>query len=299
MYQCIKTNEAAANQSVAMETGDHSKNWTKRMLFFCLSLFFATTFVCIAQESQDVVYLKNGNIVRGSIIEFVPDDYVDIRMPNGRIRSYDMVDVERIVKERTRPESRTSRPSQNNARSQQNDYLSSQYNDRYEPNDNDRYSQNSNRNQQKRKIFYVTPKVGLNKPYHDGVQVGFDVGCAFEYAFTPRFTLETGLIYSNRDGDSKKNFHYFYIPLYPKLYIHRGFNVFAGPHFGVIKEPMYLGDGEYSWYSFKRHHSICAGLGYLFYGGLSVSLSYSFSGIFNSFSVPQHRHFLAHIGWSF
>ena len=260
----------------------------KRILFFCLSFFFATTLICVAQENQDVVYLKNGTIVRGTIIEFVPDEYVDVSMPNGRVRSFDMKDVERIVNERTRPESRTSRPSQNNVRSQQNGYRPSQY---------EQYVQNNNRYAQKK--FFVTPKVGFNKPYHDGMKVGFDAGCAFEFAFTTRFTLETGLIYSSRDTYSDKNFHYLYIPIYPKFFIYRGLNIFAGPHFGVFKEPMYTGDGEYSWYPWMRHHSICAGLGYLFNGKLSVSLSYSFSGIFNSFSVNQNKHFLTHIGWSF
>ena len=103
MCQRIKTNEA--NQSEVMETGDHSingaspKSQMSRIIFVCLSFFFATTLPCVAQENQDVVYLKNGNIVRGTIIEFVPDEYVDISMPNGRVRSFDMEDVERIVKE--------------------------------------------------------------------------------------------------------------------------------------------------------------------------------------------------------
>jgi len=271
----------------------------KRILFFCLSFFFSTTLICVAQENQDVVYLKNGTNVRGTIIEFVPDEYVDISMPNGRVRSLDMKDVERIVNKQTRPESRTSRPSQNNSRSQQNGYRPPQNNSRYMQNNNDRYIQNNDRNSQKKKKFYVTPKIGLNKsfqgPYGDeNPKIGFDIGSAFEYAFTSRFTLESGLMYSNRIiGYSNDNefIHYFYIPIFPKFFIHRGLNIFAGPQFGICSHMYNRVERR-----FEPSHSFCAGFGYLLGIGLSVSLSYS---IADNFYPYYEKNWQTHIGWSF
>jgi hypothetical protein len=39
----------------------------------------------VAQESEDVIYLLNGRVVKGSILEFEPDDLVSIRNSAGRI----------------------------------------------------------------------------------------------------------------------------------------------------------------------------------------------------------------------
>jgi hypothetical protein len=126
----------------------------KHLAFF-LSLFFAATFTCIAQDYQDVVYLKNGSIIRGMLIELIPFEYLDIKTSNGRTRTIEMYDVERIVKERAGTEART----QNNTRPPQGDSRNSQnstrlYNDdsRNSPqtstrlyDDDSRYSQNNAR----------------------------------------------------------------------------------------------------------------------------------------------------------
>ena len=139
-----------------------------KYLAFFLSLFFAATFTCIAQDYQDVVYLKNGSIIRGMLIELIPFEYLDIKTSNGRTRTIEMYDVERIVKERAGTEARTqnnTRPSQGDSRNSQNstrlyddDSRNSQnstrlYDDdsRYSQNNarqygtDSRYSQNSNR----------------------------------------------------------------------------------------------------------------------------------------------------------
>lgn len=63
-----------------------------------LSLLF---FLCIAAYSQnwsDVVYLKNGSIIKGTIIEQVPN--VSLKIQSGEnVFVYPMDDVEKIVKE--------------------------------------------------------------------------------------------------------------------------------------------------------------------------------------------------------
>jgi hypothetical protein len=42
----------------------------------------------------DVVYKKDGTIMRGTIIERVPNGSVEIMLPNGQSRKIDMKDVE-------------------------------------------------------------------------------------------------------------------------------------------------------------------------------------------------------------
>ena len=54
---------------------------------------------CMAQEMQEVVYLKNGSIIRGTIIEQVPDKSLKIQTYDGSIFAYEMAEVEKITKE--------------------------------------------------------------------------------------------------------------------------------------------------------------------------------------------------------
>lgn len=48
---------------------------------------------------QDVVYLKNGSIIRGVIIEQIPEQSVKIRTADGSVFVYQMSEVEKITKE--------------------------------------------------------------------------------------------------------------------------------------------------------------------------------------------------------
>ena len=87
-------------------------------------------------EGDDAIYLLNGRVIRGSIEEFEPDDFVSIRTTTGRIYEYSMDDVRRItrapVSNNTRSQARntstrnSSRNSGNN-----NSRSSSGYNDNY------------------------------------------------------------------------------------------------------------------------------------------------------------------------
>lgn len=55
----------------------------------------------IAQEAmQDVLYLKNGNVIRGTIIEFVPDKIVKIQTDDGSLFVFAVTEVEKIQKEK-------------------------------------------------------------------------------------------------------------------------------------------------------------------------------------------------------
>ncbi len=68
-----------------------------KSLFIVVMLFVAM--VAQAQQLQEVVYLKNGSIIRGVIIEQVPNESLKIQTSDGSIFAYSMDEVERITKE--------------------------------------------------------------------------------------------------------------------------------------------------------------------------------------------------------
>ena len=57
----------------------------------------------VAQNLQEVVYLKNGSIIKGVIIEQVPGVSLKIKTYDGSIFAYPMSEVEKITKEEVKP----------------------------------------------------------------------------------------------------------------------------------------------------------------------------------------------------
>jgi hypothetical protein len=66
------------------------------ILLACTMLF---TYYAYAQELQDVVYLKNGSIIRGIIIEQIPNKTLKIKTADGSVFVYQMDDIARITRE--------------------------------------------------------------------------------------------------------------------------------------------------------------------------------------------------------
>lgn len=73
----------------------------KRTTLFLLLLLLVGTYAGAQNRFHEVVYLKNGSIIRGSIIEQVPDASLKIKTADGSIFVYPMTEVERITKETT------------------------------------------------------------------------------------------------------------------------------------------------------------------------------------------------------
>lgn len=48
----------------------------------------------LANSPPDLVRLKNGGMVRGSILELVPDSFVVVELKNGETRRFEMSEVE-------------------------------------------------------------------------------------------------------------------------------------------------------------------------------------------------------------
>lgn len=69
-------------------------------------LFFALIVGCsmysMAQKMQEVVYLKNGSIIKGVVIEQIPGQSLKIRTTDGNTFAYPMAEVEKITKEETK-----------------------------------------------------------------------------------------------------------------------------------------------------------------------------------------------------
>ena len=70
----------------------------KRTILFLVCLM-GMTFAFAQTYLQDVVYLKNGSIIRGDIIEMVPSETVKIMTADGCVFIYDFADVEKFFKE--------------------------------------------------------------------------------------------------------------------------------------------------------------------------------------------------------
>ncbi len=71
----------------------------KRILCVILMISCFAPSLFAEQLMQDVVYLKDGSIIRGQIIEQIPDVSIKIETVIGNIFAYKMEEVEKIVRE--------------------------------------------------------------------------------------------------------------------------------------------------------------------------------------------------------
>lgn len=67
--------------------------------FLFLVLLLTSISIFAQNENQDVVYLKNGSIIRGEIVNLVPNETVKIKTVDGSLFVYPMDDVKEITKE--------------------------------------------------------------------------------------------------------------------------------------------------------------------------------------------------------
>ena len=69
------------------------------VLMVLVTLLLGVSSVFAQQSSQDVVYLKNGSVIRGVITEQVPNTSVKIRTTDGNQFVYAIADVSKMTKE--------------------------------------------------------------------------------------------------------------------------------------------------------------------------------------------------------
>lgn len=64
-----------------------------------LTLLFYIIVNSFGQNYQEVVYLKNGSIKLGVVIEHIPNQLIKIKTTDGNIFAYNTYEVEKITKE--------------------------------------------------------------------------------------------------------------------------------------------------------------------------------------------------------
>lgn len=70
-----------------------------RKFILAALLIFAAASQSFSQGYRDVVYLRNGSIVKGIIVEQVPNQSLKIKTADGSVFVYQMADVQKIAKE--------------------------------------------------------------------------------------------------------------------------------------------------------------------------------------------------------
>jgi hypothetical protein len=91
-----------------------------------------------SENSPDAIYLMSGRVVRGTIEEFEPDDFVSMRTPTGKIYEYSMDDVKRISRGSVRSSNKASASAKKSSARSSSKY---EDDDRY---DNRKYSSRQN-----------------------------------------------------------------------------------------------------------------------------------------------------------
>lgn len=76
-----------------------------------LTLLFCIVISSIGQNYQEIVYLKNGSIIRGIVIEQIPNQSIKIKTADGNIFAYNTSEVEKITKEEVKKSSKYTIPS--------------------------------------------------------------------------------------------------------------------------------------------------------------------------------------------
>lgn len=65
----------------------------------CIFIYFIIPETAFSREMEDVVYLKDGSIIRGTIIEQVPGDHIKIKTTDGSVFVYKIEKIDRMTKE--------------------------------------------------------------------------------------------------------------------------------------------------------------------------------------------------------
>ncbi len=71
----------------------------KRFILSVLAAFAVSVFGAVAQDFEEVVYLKNGSVVRGLIVECVPGVSLQIQTRDGSTFVFRMDEVEKLTRE--------------------------------------------------------------------------------------------------------------------------------------------------------------------------------------------------------
>ena len=71
----------------------------QRLIFLICLTTLVMTSQAFAQQMEDVVHLKNGGLIRGTIIEQVPGESLKIQTRDGNVFVYTMDEIAKMSKE--------------------------------------------------------------------------------------------------------------------------------------------------------------------------------------------------------
>jgi outer membrane protein X len=154
-----------------------------------------------AQEYQSIVYLLNGSIVRGHIIERVPEDYLKIETQSGRVRTIYMEDVKKITRESAN-KSNTEQSERKTTASSRGSYsqnrTSSRVRSNYDDNESDDYYDDESSLHRKGE-----KAIGVSVGYGSEIE-SIAIGAKFNYGITDQIRLSPSFNYFlGKDGLSE------------------------------------------------------------------------------------------------
>ncbi|MDI6766554.1 MAG: hypothetical protein QME52_07000 [Bacteroidota bacterium] len=93
---------------------NNKKGSAMKILFLILVSAFITTSSFTQDKAKDVIYLKNGSIIRGTIIEVIPNQSIKIKTSDENIFVFKMEEVEKAL--------HSSEEKERSSREQNNDF---------------------------------------------------------------------------------------------------------------------------------------------------------------------------------
>ncbi len=73
----------------------------KQITFIFIFVFIST---CLfSQETKDIVYLKNGSVIKGEITEMIPNEHIKIKTADGSLFVYSFTEIEKTEKQEIAP----------------------------------------------------------------------------------------------------------------------------------------------------------------------------------------------------
>ncbi len=80
-------------------------------LLLLIPIYLFTISVIYSQQYEDIVYLKNGSEIHGTIIEQIPNESIKIKTKDGNIFVYKMDEIDKMTKEEIKREKVERAPS--------------------------------------------------------------------------------------------------------------------------------------------------------------------------------------------
>lgn len=72
----------------------------RKLFYACIVVLCNTIFVQAQSKSSETVYLKNGSIIKGEVVEMISNKQVKVKTADGSLFVYTTDEVEKIVKEK-------------------------------------------------------------------------------------------------------------------------------------------------------------------------------------------------------